>query len=647
MVSSLGPFTLTSLACLLIFRYRGQLEAWQTDNIMSPSEAAEVDLPSYSVASQAAEVETSTSPAADAEMSSSSPAAEVEMPTSSISAALFQAAEFLFIDGSQNAVMQVWYSMLADTMVFLSLSLCALCGCSKVCVRQKLKTALPSSKSEPPEVAPRAVKASKGRTKDEAASIDAQPEGMKLVAASIVAPPPSSKLEPPEVAPASKERTKDEAASIDAPPERMKLGAARIVAPPPSTMLEVRCHRLQACVDVAIAMGLEARLDDRFHMCFCQDCVQARGDRSCYQRGQFPYILPFGWCKLALRISDEQKGRMSTWAPAFHGTKMDRILPILQPPDGGQPRLLFPGDRRADGGGHGVLKGHIKKGFNRTNAHANAKEYFDPPKLIFASPSIRYSEHPAYIPQNGERITVPKHGELHVKFALDVRFSPGQPGQPGFGVGQETVGAKQRLCPMLPNSCLEYYTSRQQTHIITAVMLRIVTDGPLCMQVLTSKMDEEAVLPPIGHVEPPQHEPAPDLGQRDEQHIREEYEQKMKDQNYEHKRRTAISGIIGGSGAAAGAGGAILAASATAVEGAAVVVASVAAGPVLAAAAVGGLVAYGADSLDSRYRFGFCTPFSNFCQDNTCQILRPVLNRGCGKCRKRLCLSCWSEHKCR
>jgi len=52
--------------------------------------------------------------------------------------------------------------------------------------------------------------------------------------------------------------------------------------------------------------------------------------------GRGPYIVPFGWCKLALRISDEPKTHMATWAPAFHGTKLARILQILRPPDGGR-----------------------------------------------------------------------------------------------------------------------------------------------------------------------------------------------------------------------------------------------------------------------------------------------------------------------
>jgi len=279
---------------------------------------------------------------------------------------------------------------------------------------------------------------------------------------------------------------------------------------------ERHCHRLQACVDVAEAMGLGYQLDERFHRCFCEECVRARGDHRSYQRGDFPYIVPFGWCKLALRISDEQKTRMATWVPAFHGTKLERILQILQPPDGGQPRLLFPGDLRADGGDHRVGKGHIEKGFNRTNAHAHVKEYFDPATMIFASPSIRYSEHLAYVPEDGERVTTHEHNELRVKVAIDVRFSPGQPGQPSFGIGQQTVGAAQRLCPVLPNTCLEYYTNRQQTHFISAVMLRIVTHGPLHMKAPNTDIVDVAPLPPVGYIEPPRYKSARPSGEEDE-----------------------------------------------------------------------------------------------------------------------------------
>jgi len=219
--------------------------------------------------------------------------------------------------------------------------------------------------------------------------------------------------------------------------------------------------------------------------------------------GRGPYIVPFGWCKLALRISDEPKTHMATWAPAFHGTKLARILQILRPPDGGQPRLLFPGDLHTDGGRHRVVKGHIEKGFNRTNAHANVTEYFDPTDMIFASPSIHYSEHSAYVPQDGERVITREHGELRLKLALDVRFSAGQPGQLSFGIGQQTVHAVDRLCPVLPNSCLEYYTNRQQTHFISAVMLRIAAPHPFCMNVPRIGIVEAAPLPPVGYMESP------------------------------------------------------------------------------------------------------------------------------------------------
>eukprot|EP00935_MAST-01C_sp_MAST-1C-sp1_P000108 g108.t1 len=269
------------------------------------------------------------------------------------------------------------------------------------------------------------------------------------------------------------------------------------------------CPNLDRCRQVSEAMGL---LGEEMHVpeydrCFCAACSTARGEvNKLYTRGEYPYVLPSGWCRLALPLTARQialtRGSPSQQphAPAFHATSLEATKKILAPADG-FPQLLQPNDELADGTVLRVRPGHISEPQRRTNQHTKQTETFDPTRMIFCSPSIRYCERTAYM--RTTKVNVPDLGEVHVQLALSVRLKEGT-----FGIGQQTVNHKltRRICEVVPNECLEYYTSRRQIHFIDGLLIRIV-NGPLATPI--PQRDRTASQRPPRGIHQPAPAPAP------------------------------------------------------------------------------------------------------------------------------------------
>ena len=85
--------------------------------------------------------------------------------------------------------------------------------------------------------------------------------------------------------------------------------------------------------------------DPSADMCYCQGCVDARGDADMYDRGDppRPYIVPVGWIRLGLAVDPSMAGMhnlFEKWHNAYHGTSFEKMLNVFK----SGRRLLKAGD---------------------------------------------------------------------------------------------------------------------------------------------------------------------------------------------------------------------------------------------------------------------------------------------------------------
>ena len=207
------------------------------------------------------------------------------------------------------------------------------------------------------------------------------------------------------------------------------------------------------------------RLGDKFcdwnshGICFCATCVASRGDQPTYERGLATacrlctdnfsedsaeweqcgrscrkYALPTGWCRFALKAGGVRAadiGAFDKWHVAFHGTNVEALEAILS-----SGALAKPGDEVVTGTQSrikiDIRDGHLRRRFNRNNAHGKCNESFNP-KQIFLSPTIRYCEKSLYAAPS--HWTDDEDGRTcDVQVCLQVRVQPGS-----YSVGQETI----------------------------------------------------------------------------------------------------------------------------------------------------------------------------------------------------------------
>ena len=217
---------------------------------------------------------------------------------------------------------------------------------------------------------------------------------------------------------------------------------------------------------------VQAFLDyDKHGICWCKACHRSRGDKDVYTRGSGTYAIPVGWGRIALPGGGAQAMALDAfkkWNVAFHGTTMDALQNIL-----GTGRLVKPGDRVAalEGKVVGIRAdtGRIRKPFKRNNGHTGADELFMfDPNQIFLSPTIRYSE----LPQCAKKSDWEDlFGDLYdAQLAFQVRIRPGT-----YGVGKQTMGAKERIDPHFPNNEVEWYTTGEEhgSLILTGLMIQL------------------------------------------------------------------------------------------------------------------------------------------------------------------------------
>eukprot|EP00698_Gefionella_okellyi_P012571 TRINITY_DN3396_c0_g2_i1.p1 TRINITY_DN3396_c0_g2~~TRINITY_DN3396_c0_g2_i1.p1 ORF type:complete len:429 (-),score=54.56 TRINITY_DN3396_c0_g2_i1:96-1382(-) len=201
--------------------------------------------------------------------------------------------------------------------------------------------------------------------------------------------------------------------------------------------------------------------------CFCDACMRHRNDDPTALRGEplGTYVLPKGWCRIGLPINPQRLAMhiFDDWHVAFHGTVVEALQSIIQ-----TGFLAHPGDTVLGARLLSVRKFHIKETFTRVSADDAGKLEVFNPNQVFLSPSMAYSGDPGYYAKTHTMTIGDPPRAVAVQVALQVRIRPG-----AYAVGPETIGAKIRIDPYIPNQRIEWYTEERGGHDLTGVLVKI------------------------------------------------------------------------------------------------------------------------------------------------------------------------------
>ena len=165
-------------------------------------------------------------------------------------------------------------------------------------------------------------------------------------------------------------------------------------------------------------------------------------------QGDSRYVIPRGWVRFGLNVDDAQadvENIWTRWVVTYHGTSPVAAKSIIE-----HHQFLLPGDRCIKGdiiriGGH-----HIPGKFQ-----------------VYTSPTIAYSSLDMY--SHSTVFRSPFGHSLKAKIVLQCRQRPGS-----FLVQAETIGAgNKRICPIIPNSEVEYYTEVRSSIVPYGLLIRV------------------------------------------------------------------------------------------------------------------------------------------------------------------------------
>jgi hypothetical protein len=176
--------------------------------------------------------------------------------------------------------------------------------------------------------------------------------------------------------------------------------------------------------------------------CYCSECYSENKPDS-YLIVNSPYVIPRGWVRFGLHIDDvkaEVENIWKTWHNTYHGTDIQSALSIIS-----HGQFLLSGDTCENGR---QLNGGCP--------------------YLYTSPTIKYSARHAYakprnfVDSNGEHFTA--------KIVLQCKQKPGT-----YKIQGATGRAKRegKLCNVIPNDQIEYYTDIRASVIPYGVMVRL------------------------------------------------------------------------------------------------------------------------------------------------------------------------------
>jgi hypothetical protein len=160
------------------------------------------------------------------------------------------------------------------------------------------------------------------------------------------------------------------------------------------------------------------------------------------------YVIPRGWVRFGLHVDDAQaeaENIWKKWVVSCHGTNPQAAKSIIE-----HHQFLLPGDQCIGGSVITIGKGHIPNKFQ-----------------VYTSPTIAYSGDDIY------SSSIPFHSatgqSYKAKVVLQCRQQPGT-----YKIQAETIGAgSRRLCPIIPNSEVEYFTEVRSSIVPYGLIIRV------------------------------------------------------------------------------------------------------------------------------------------------------------------------------
>lgn len=187
----------------------------------------------------------------------------------------------------------------------------------------------------------------------------------------------------------------------------------------------------------------DALANSKFNKCFCELCYSKRC-KDTIDIDNSLYIVPRGWIRFALHIDPVHARHLNiwNWSTSYHGTSIDNANSIIE-----HRMLLLPGDSTINGKRVEVLKGHIR-----------GQCYF------FTSPTIKYAE------QYSKRYTFTStdRKKYLIKAVMQCKQKPGT-----FCIQPKTISSVQKVCPYVPDDCLEWKTKHRSSIVPYGLLLRI------------------------------------------------------------------------------------------------------------------------------------------------------------------------------
>jgi hypothetical protein len=198
-----------------------------------------------------------------------------------------------------------------------------------------------------------------------------------------------------------------------------------------------------------VSLGYSKRLFNRKHnRCYCENCYSV-SSKDFFVEGGAKYVIPRGWVRFGLYIDDAQAEAehiWQQWVVSYHGTSPEAAKSIIE-----HHQFLLPGDRCISGKVIGVREGHIPGKFQ-----------------VYTSPTIAYSGDDIYSASTPFRSAATRKS-YHAKVVLQCRQQPKT-----FKIQAETIGAgSRRLCPIIPNSEVEYFTEVRSSIVPYGLLIRV------------------------------------------------------------------------------------------------------------------------------------------------------------------------------
>ncbi|CAF0743756.1 unnamed protein product [Adineta steineri] len=216
----------------------------------------------------------------------------------------------------------------------------------------------------------------------------------------------------------------------------------------PSTKIIRSCDYFKLCLEYMLSLGFSKRFFNRQqNRCYCEKCYLTTS-KDFFIEGGSKYVIPRGWVRFGLyvdQVQAEVEDIWNKWVVSYHGTSPEAAKSIIE-----HHQFLLPGDQCISGFVIKIRDGHIPGKFQ-----------------VYTSPSIAYSGHDIYCPSIQFRSNT---GQLYkAKVVLQCRQQPQT-----YTIQAETIDARsKRICPIIPNSELEYFTEVRSSIIPYGLLIRV------------------------------------------------------------------------------------------------------------------------------------------------------------------------------